>query len=190
MVNGLQALNLADRLVFAAEDPTGVNPWALAHASRQVAAPVIKPVPAEVVTYLQRPFALALFLESGGPATWTAHGLPPGIESNPVTGELTGRATYPGAYAVTLDAANSGATGVARFTLRVLAPPELDFSFDESGISLVARGEPGQRYAIQFSSDFISWETFLPEVQAGDNTRVSFAQMNARGIGCFRLVVK
>ncbi len=56
---------------------------------------------------------------SGSPASFSATGLPPGIDINPTTGAIRGTATTSGSFSVTLTATNAAGTATATFTLTV-----------------------------------------------------------------------
>lgn len=188
--NGFQATLVGDRFLFAAEDERGVDPWTLDANSRHVTPPKFQPLPAEIVTYLKEPFAFAPGLQSGGPASWAAHNLPPGLTVNAATGDMTGRPTYPGTYRVTLDAANQGATGVASFTLKVLLLPEVLVGFSDEGLVLTAAGEPGQRFDLEVTTDFKSWGTAHADLGVGEGITITLAAIKAGTLCCYRLVVR
>lgn len=71
---------------------------------------------------------LQRYQKNGGleftPTRWTITGLPPGMTYDPLTGTITGRATKPGVYIVTVVASNAaGSSSPVRYALTVEAFP-------------------------------------------------------------------
>jgi hypothetical protein len=56
---------------------------------------------------------------TGSPTSYSVTGLPPGLSLNPATGLISGAPTATGTYAVSLTAANLGASGTGTLTLNV-----------------------------------------------------------------------
>ncbi len=190
MQYGFQTALVGDRFLFAAEDERGVDPWTLDLNSRHLAPPKFQPWPAEIVTYLKEPFSFSPTLQSGGPANWAAHDVPSGLELDPNTGQLSGQPTYPGTYQVTLDAANQGATGVMQFTMKVLPPPVLQPGLSPEGLALAVYGEPGQRFDLEATTDFRTWNKVRTDLGVGDAHTITFPEMQVGRLSFYRLLVR
>lgn len=104
-------------------------------------------------------------LVSATPVEWlAAEGLPPGLELNPVTGEITGAAMVEGSYPVTLLASNRYGLGTGALTIRVSpvigwgnnANGQLDVPSGLGNVIAIATG-PAHSLALREDGSVVTW---------------------------------
>jgi large repetitive protein len=79
--------------------------------------------------FLNQVMATATFTQAGSPGTitWSQTGLPPGVNINSSTGDVTGTPTASGSFSVTITATDgAGCSGAKMLTVLVKAPPGIN----------------------------------------------------------------
>jgi len=119
----------------SATNPAGVGTSPLTFTI--VMAPVVPVITSPLTTLatVGQPFPTYLISASGLPTSFSATGLPPGLVINSVTGAITGTATTPGTYPVTLTAANATGSGTSTLTIVVARAPSRIVNFSARALS-------------------------------------------------------
>lgn len=109
-------------LVTATTPGANLNPNLVSSAPVTITCPIVVTNPGHRISAHMQPTDRPVMTAIGGqpPYTWSATGLPTGLNINPSTGMISGYAYPPGFYTVTATARDSaGGTGTTTFTWRV-----------------------------------------------------------------------
>ena len=86
-------------------------------------------------------------IANNNPANYSATGLPPGLNLNPATGQITGTPAEAGTFTIALSAKNAGGSGTATLTLTIVPPAPVITS------AATANGTVGTSFTYQISAN-------------------------------------
>jgi PKD repeat protein len=129
---------------------TGATTLTMTVAPAPIVAPVITNPTASASATVGTAFSAYQIVATGGPTSFTASGLPPGLTLNSSTGTITGTPTTAGTYAATLTAANSAGSSTGRLTITVAPAPVAPTITSATTVSAVA-GQSFPTYVITAS---------------------------------------
>ncbi len=181
----LSAANISsDSFVFPGRTGgEGLEPWILDLNTRGIPAPVLSVANTNVAGATGAPLSLPITLVSGGPVTFVAHELPPGVTIDSKTGLISGTPTFHGTYKTVVDAMNDGATRSLGLIITIADVPavRLGYTYAEgTGLRLRVEGAAGASYKLQTSTDLRVWNELGGALQAGGEAIIPAADLKEK----------